>query len=41
MGPRFIFAALSIAFGIAIIVAAVTTVRHLDQKANLSKVRSG
>src|ERR1700687_2616927 len=39
MAPRFIFAALSIAFGIAIIFAAVTTVRHLGQQAKSTKVR--
>ena len=42
MAPRFIFATLlSAAFCIAMIFAGLTTIKHLDQKANLSKVRSG
>ncbi len=34
MAPRFIFATLSIVFGIAIIFAAVTTIKHLGQRAD-------
>jgi hypothetical protein len=41
MAPRFIYAALSIAFGIAIIFATVTTVRHLGQRTDLTIGRSG
>jgi hypothetical protein len=41
MAHRFIFAALSIAFGVAIVFAAVTTVRHLGQRADSTIVRNG
>jgi hypothetical protein len=42
MAPRFIFAALlSSAFCIAMIFAALTTIKHLAQRADSTKMRSG
>jgi hypothetical protein len=42
MAPRFIFAALlSSAFCIAIIFAAVTTIKHLGQRVDSTKMRGG
>jgi hypothetical protein len=34
MAPRFLFVVLSIAFGVAVILATITTVRHLNHRAD-------
>jgi hypothetical protein len=41
MGPRFIFAALLLAFGIAILFATLTTMRHVNVHASSTKTVQG
>jgi hypothetical protein len=40
MAPRFIFAILSISFGIAVIIATITTARHLSHRSDISTARN-
>jgi hypothetical protein len=41
MAPRFVFSVMSIAFGVAVIFATITTVRHLSHRADATIVRNG
>jgi hypothetical protein len=40
MAPRFVFVLLSVAFAITIVLATVTTVKHLHHRADAAAIKS-